>query len=247
VGDYPVTASKGARFWVVTLAALLALAATLWLGSWQLGRAAQKEALHAAVQERKSLPALDGSALSAIKNAAQVLHRPVVLRGSWVPEHTVFLDNRQMQGRQGFDVLTPLRLEGGQAVVVVQRGWVPRDFSERERLPAIETPTGPVEIAGRIAPPPAKLYEFSGASAGPIRQNLDLGEFSAQTGLPLRRDLTVQQTGPASGGLLREWAQARSGVDTHYGYAFQWFALGALIAVLYAWFQFISPRRARKA
>jgi surfeit locus 1 family protein len=31
------------------------------------------------------------------------------------------------------------------------------------------------------------------------------------------------------------------GVDKHYGYAFQWFGLAALIAVLFLWFQMIRP------
>ena len=32
-------------------------------------------------------------------------------------------------------------------------------------------------------------------------------------------------------------------VHKHYGYAFQWFALCALIVGLYVWFQLIRPRR----
>ena len=52
-----------------------------------------------------------------------------------------------------------------------------------------------------------------------------------------------QQTGVPSEGLLREWPEAASGAPKHYGYAFQWWALSALIAILYVWFQFIAPRR----
>jgi surfeit locus 1 family protein len=159
-----------------------------------------------------------------------------------VTRHTVFLDNRQMQGRPGFYVVTPLKLEGSDRAVLVERGWVQRNFIDREKLPAIETPAGPVELHGRLAPPPAKLYEFAGAVGGPIRQNLDLAQFRAETGLALL-DLAVQQTDAPSEGLLRDWPRAASGVEKHYGYAFQWWALSALIAILYAWFQFIAPRR----
>jgi surfeit locus 1 family protein len=219
------------------------VAAGLALGAWQLSRAAQKNALHDALEQHRSLPALAGRELAAAGNPDAVTWRPVRLQGRWVAQHTVFLDNRQMQGKPGFDVLTPLRIEGTDAVVVVQRGWVQRNFMDRTRMPAIETPSGPVEVSGLIAPPPPKLYSFAGAETGPIRQNLDLGEFRARTGLPLLTWLSVQQAGPASGGLLRDWAQPGSGVEKHYGYAFQWFALSALIAILYVWFQFIAPRR----
>ena len=43
------------RFWVVTLAALLTLAATVSLGRWQLSRAAQKEALQAEIEAGAAL------------------------------------------------------------------------------------------------------------------------------------------------------------------------------------------------
>jgi surfeit locus 1 family protein len=230
------------RFWVATLAAVAAFAATLAMGAWQMGRAGQKLALHAVMQERLAMPPVDQKTLLATGGGADLLHRPIVLRGTWLPQHTVFLDNRQMGGKPGFYVVTPLKLEGSTAAVLVERGWVQRNFVQRDKLPPIATPTGAVELHGRMAPPPGKLYEFAGAGLGPIRQNIDLAQFRAETGLALL-DLAVQQTGEPSEGLLREWPEAASGAPKHYGYAFQWWALSALIAILYVWFQFIAPRR----
>jgi surfeit locus 1 family protein len=238
-----LTPRRQGRFWAITLAAVVGVAAGLALGAWQLSRAAQKNALHEAIERHKSLPALDGRELPAVTRTAEVLWRPVRLRGRWAAAQTVLLDNRQMRGRVGFDVLTPLHIEGTDAAVVVQRGWVPRNFLQRDQLPAIETPTGLVEVDGLIAPTPPKLYAFAGPESGAIRQNLDLGEFRARTGLPLLTGLSVQQLGAASEGLLRDWTQPGSGVEINYGYAFQWFALSVLIAILYVWFQFIAPRR----
>jgi len=225
------------------MAAALGAAAGLALGAWQLSRAAQKNAIHAAQLQQRSMPALVGRELAAVGKPDAVAWRPVRLQGRWLAGQTVFLDNRQMHGRPGFDVLTPLRIDGTDAAVVVQRGWVQRNFLDRTKLPPVETPDGLVEVNGLIAPPPPKLYAFAAAESGPIRQNLDLEEFRARTGLPLLTGLSVQQAGPASEGLLRDWTQPASGVEKHYGYAFQWFALSALIAILYVWFQFIAPRR----
>lgn len=233
---------KPARFWLVTGAAVAGFAATLALGAWQMSRAAQKLALHAAIEQRQALAPVSQRELLASRNGVDLLHRAVVLRGAWAGNRTVFLDNRQMQGKVGFYVVTPLRLEGSDAVVLVERGWVQRNFLERGKLPAIPTPDGVVELRGRLAPPPAKLYEFAGAAAGPIRQNLDWAQFRAETGLALL-DLAVQQTGGPSDGLLRDWPEPASGVATNYGYAAQWWALSILIAILYVWFQFIAPRR----
>lgn len=231
------------RRWLIGMAALAAFAATLSLGFWQWGRAQEKLALHAAIEQRGQLPALDERAVQAASELQQLHHRPVVLRGEWAADHTIFLENRQMQGRVGFYVVTPLRIAGG-AAVLVQRGWAPRDFNQRDRLPPVQTPTGPVVVRGRLAPPPAKLYEFDAAAQGPIRQNLDLARFRAETRLALL-DLSVQQAGAASEGLLREWPEVASGAGKNWGYAFQWWALSGLIAVLYVWFQFIVPRRKR--
>ena len=237
-----MTGIRSMRFWLVTLAALVALTATLALGAWQMGRAGEKLALHAAMQERRAMPAIDQKALMAGAPSADLLHRPVTLRGTWVAQHTVFLDNRQMRGKPGFYVMTPFKLAGGESAVLVERGWVQRNFVQRDKLPSIDTPAGVVELRGRMAPPPGKLYDFAGADRGLIRQNIDLAQFRAETGLALL-DLAVQQTGGPSEGLLREWPEVASGVDKHYGYAFQWWALSALIAILYVWFQFIAPRR----
>ena len=221
----------------------MGVSAGIALGTWQLARASQKNALHAALAGHKALPALDGRALAGATAEAGVLWRPVRLQGRWVAGQTVFLDNRQMQGKVGFDVLTPLQIDGSAAAVMVQRGWVQRNFLDRTRLPAIETPAGAVQLQGLIVPPPPRLYAFAAAESGVIRQNLDLREFRARSGLPLLTSLSVQQTGPASEGLLRDWTEPGSGVERNYGYAFQWFALAVLIAILYVWFQFIAPRR----
>lgn len=237
-----MSAVRTLSFWIITLAALATVAATLALGAWQLDRGRQKEALHAAIEERAALAPLGNAALLGA-GPAELLHRPVVVRGAWAAQHTVFLDNRQMNGRQGFFVVTPLLLEGSRFAVLVERGWAPRNFERREQLPPVASPTGVVEIRGRIAPLPAKLYEFDGTPSGPIRQNLDLGRFAAETGLPLVA-LAVRQTGDGTpDGLLRQWVEPASGAGKNFGYAFQWWALTAVTVILYVWFQFIAPRR----
>jgi surfeit locus 1 family protein len=236
--------SPRGRFAVVTLGAVLASALTARLGFWQLDRAAQKTALQTAIDERSRLAPLQGGALAATQAAAAGQHhRRVVLVGRWSAAHTVYLDNRQQQGsRPGFFVLTPLVLADGRAVIV-QRGWAPRDAQDRARLPAVATPDGELTVHGRMAPPPARLFEFDSAASGALRQNLDLDAFARETGLSLL-PLSVLQTEPApADGLARNWPAPSAGVAKHQGYAFQWFGLAALIVILYVRFQLLAPRR----
>ena len=172
------------RFFLLTLAMLLVAAGTFSLGEWQLRRAQKKLDLQTAIEARKSLQAVDVQAISATNNIADFVHRPATLQGKWRDENTVFLDNRPMGGKTGFIVVTPLVLNGSAQVILVQRGWVARSFTERTSLPAIVTPGGLVTVNGRIAPPPSKLYEFKGIEVGRIRQNLDVTVFQPKSAVP---------------------------------------------------------------
>jgi surfeit locus 1 family protein len=237
--------SPKSRFWVLTTAALLVAGLTFSLGQWQLRRAAQKQALMSAIEAQSNEAILKAADLATFKNLQDAVHRRATLKGIWRADQTVFLDNRQMNGKTGLLALTPLVLDGTGQVILVQRGWALRNFADRAVLPAIQTPAGPVTVRGRIAPPPSKLYEFKGADTGRIRQNIDLTAFSRETALPLM-SISMVQMGPANEGLLRDWAAPNVGIDKHYGYAFQWFGLFALVVGLYAWFQIIQPWRVKR-
>jgi surfeit locus 1 family protein len=149
-----------------------------------------------------------------------------------------------MNNRVGFFVVTPLLLADGSAVVV-QRGWLPRDFEQRDRIAPVPTPDGEVVVEGRVAPPPSRLYEFSGGDSGRIRQNLDLDAYARETGLALRPLSVLLADSPATAGdgLRRDWPAPSAGVAQNQGYAAQWFGLSVLIVVLYVRFQLIPARR----
>jgi surfeit locus 1 family protein len=225
------------------MAALVGVGLTLSLGRWQLQRAAYKESLAEQVQSRAALAPLSQDALLALgpDDLPSQAQRRTALRGVWLPQYTVALDNRQMLDKQGFFIMTPLQLDAAGTVVLVQRGWLPRNFLQRDALLPFETPAGTVEVAGTIALAPARLYAFEAAEKGTIRQNLNIANYRTETGLPLRDFMLVQQ-GPAAEGLLRSWPAPNLGIERHYGYAFQWFSLAALIAGLYFWFQWLRPR-----
>lgn len=242
--------SSTSRKWVLLLATALAALVTTSMGMWQLGRAAQKEAVIRARQDMQAMAPLDlsamGGATDSEANRLGMIYRKVTLRGQWLAGHTVYLDNRQMRGRPGFYVVTPFKLADSPAVVLVQRGWVALDAQVHGRVPEIQTPTQELLIEGVLAPWPSRMFELDGSGAGQIRQNLDLAAYRLETGLPLL-EVSVQQTAPTDRTLLRQWPQPASGVEKHYGYAFQWFGLTALIAFLYVWFQIVKPRRKQLA
>ncbi len=240
-----------ARRWrraIVWLAALATMALTVRLGIWQLDRAAQKTALQEARQQQMRAPALAAAELPATAEEAGVLeHRAVALSGRWLAAHTTYLDNRAMAARAGFFVLTPLALDDGR-VLLVQRGWWPRDALDRTRIAAPPPPEGPVRVRGRIALSPSRMFELAGEAGGPIRQNLDVDAYARETRLKLLPWLLVQlddAAQPVDDGLSRQWPQPAADVYKNRGYAAQWFALAGLVGVLLLWFQVWRPWRRR--
>ncbi len=234
--------------WVAT-AALLVAGVTFALGMWQLGRASTKEALLAQRGMREQQPAQalpDLLKSNGVTDVDSLLDRRVYFEGEWLNDATVFLDNRPMNGRSGFIVVTPLRMLGSDGWVLVQRGWVPRRFDNRHALPDLPGGTGVVRVEGRLAPPPSKLYELGPEAGGRIRQNVDIVELSRTLGQPAV-PLSVLQSSSASGAdaLTRDWPVVGGDAHKHLGYAFQWFGLSLLTVVLYVWFQIIVPRRRR--
>ncbi len=245
-------APKAEPIWrqvVVLLVAVASVGLAARLGFWQLDRAAQKLVLQASLDARSHEPPLGASELARDEQdvAAQAFRR-VRLVGSWAVERTVFLDNRQMDDKVGFYAVTPLRLEGSGAAVLVQRGWVARNFAERSLLPPIVTPAGRVEVEGRVAATPSRMLELGAAASGPIRQNVDFASFARETGLDLLPLAVIESATSTHShdGLERHWPPPATDVQKQYGYAFQWFAIGTVIAFLYVWFRIVRPRQRRR-
>ena len=238
------------RFWVMTLAALIAVVVTLKLGFWQLGRAQEKLALQASIQAQTALPVLTADSL-ADTNVASILHRSVTLKGHWLAQHTLFLDNRQMNSKPGLFVLTPFEFSEPttslKKTILVQRGWLPRNFLDRNALPDVVTDAAESTITGRIAPSPSKLFEFKGADVGALRQNIEIEALAKELKLELlpysllQLDTVNANVNNPQDKLLRNWTQPNYGSEKNYGYMVQWWALSALVTILYVWFQLIRP------
>ena len=96
------------RWWTLTTAAVLACAATVYLGLWQLSRADQKNAIRASMVQREAGNQITSDTLAAAPDKAALHFQPAALAGEWLADRTIFLDNRQMRGRVGFYVVTPL-------------------------------------------------------------------------------------------------------------------------------------------
>lgn len=222
------------------LAAVLVIALTVSLGNWQMRRAGEKAALQ---QAQEAADRAAPRVLGAEPVAPDALDgRRVVATGRWVPQATVFLDNRTHQGRAGFQVFTPLRLEGERPMhLLVLRGWVARDPVERTRLPAVPAQEGRVRVEGIAQarlPGALRLGSDDQAREGPqgrIWQSVSLDAFAQWSSLALQ-PVILRQTVDSGDGLVRERPQPGEGAQRHHGYAVQWYAMAAATALLWLYF-----------
>jgi cytochrome oxidase assembly protein ShyY1 len=218
------------------IAMLVVVAVGISLGQWQVRRAHEKEAIERKIGERAAAPPLrmdDAELQRADVDALEF--RQVALKGEFQPGWTIYLDNRPHEGRAGFYVLTPLKIAGSGRHIMVARGWLPRDLADRSRIPRIATPVGAIELTGIVRQHAGRLLQLGQAATikpGAIVQNLDVADMAKASGLELA-PFIVEQTSDAGDGLVRAWPKPSQGVDKHWGYAFQWFALAGTALIFF--------------
>jgi surfeit locus 1 family protein len=225
------------RIWAAALA-VAACAAAIALGGWQGRRADEKRALGARIEQQMRSPAMELP--SRMVEPGQFVLTHVAASGRFLPEHTIYLDNKLRRGRPGYEVVTPLRLNG--VHVLVNRGWVEAGRS-RAVLPEVPTPAGRVRVEGIALERLPQALEAGPAESARVRQNLELQSFAEETGLQLQ-PLVIEQHSPAADGLARDWPRPDAGIEKHVVYSLQWYSLAGLALVL---FIVLSFRRAGTA
>ncbi len=235
----PATRTKA----VLALVLLVLLgAACIGAGQWQLRRAHEREALLAAIDAGRRAPA---QALDAQHRDGPDWH-PASARGHWLNPFTVLLDNRNLKGRPGLWVATPLELQDspGTAVLVL-RGWVARPLPPAA-LPDLGAAAGPVLVRDTLLHQVPRLFDlgsltgrpgtalpepFPAADGRPPRmQNLPLDALAAATGLDLL-PVVLQQAPAQDAGLIQDWPGPSTNAGQNYNYALQWFSFAAIALI----------------
>ncbi len=235
-----------------TAAALAVVLLTGSLGLWQLRRADEKAALQQARDAAAAAPprVIGSPQVVAELTSAPALPAPAAIDGWRIQAlgvfdaaRTVFLDNRTRDGVAGFHVLTPLKLFGTNASLLVLRGWVAQDPTDRLRLPVFATPIEAVRVEGlairHLDQPMMLAKDVEPGPGDRIWQHVSFEKFGRWSGLDLYPVILRQTVAPAyADGLARDWIQPGTSVDRHQAYAFQWFAMAA--AALVAWLVMIG-------
>ncbi|MFM7067591.1 MAG: SURF1 family protein [Gammaproteobacteria bacterium] len=222
---------------VPTLAMLPLLALLLWLGFWQWGRAAEKQALLDGWADRTAAQPV---ALPPPADADQRYLR-VTAAGHYLTGRQILLDNQTRAGRAGYRVLTPFRTADG-TVVMVDRGWVPLPGNAREQLPDVTVAPSPRVVVGRL-----EGFRRAGLDA-PVQPLVpvpdgqprvmnypDAASVAAAVGAPVYPAVLRLDPGAPEGFLLDEGPAIEFGPERHRGYAVQWWALALTLVLLWGW------------
>jgi surfeit locus 1 family protein len=205
----------------------------LSLGAWQLDRAGQKRDLFADFAASEQAVPLDGASggIGELRRYA-----PVRATGKYLPDRQFLLDNMVEASRAGYRVLTPLLMDDG-GMVLVDRGWIPRDFST-ELAPDIGVDDRRRTVTGRLdqLPRPGIVLESELAPGWPkVVQFPTPDELSGALDTRLVPGLLLLDATEPDG-YLRNWRPSDFGPEQHLGYAVQWFALALTLVILYlAW------------
>ena len=227
------------RLWP-TVAAVLGIVITVALGTWQLGRGAEKRALKTRFDAQLAQPPVHVGTRELAASDVELRH--VEARGVFEPRYGIYLDNRILRGVPGYHVVMPLRIEHSERYVLVNRGWIARP-ALRSDLPQVRTPAEPLSITGVAIVPGTRMLELSSdVIEGRIWQNLTIERYRKAVPIEIQ-PFVVRQDNALDDGLAREWYAPDFGIEKHYGYAFQWFALAVTIFLFYVVTQF--RRRAR--
>lgn len=234
-----------------TALAVAAVAVCVWLGSWQLGRFEDRVSSHQEISRAVSdagAPRPLGELLAADRPqvTTDTVGRAVTVTGTYDPEHQLLVPNRELDGRQGYYVLTPLRTADGRTVAVV-RGWAPGTPPAGASAPgaAVDAPTGEVTLGGRL-----QAGETSGSN-GAVAGGLPEGQLGTINRAALVNKLALDgwydgwvSADVAPDGLTPVPTVQPQGGDglslrafQNLGYTLEWFVFGGF--VVFMWFRLL--------
>ena len=218
---------------IPALAVSVGVALFLNLGWWQAGKAERRQAEIAQFTQRAQLgPYRVGHERV---DALTLQDAPVTVRGVFEPEHQILIDNRQENGKPGVHVVTPMRIEGGNTRVLVNRGWVGWG-SSRAVMPQVATPAGPVQVNGIASIPSTKkflLMPDREEAQSVLWNRLDLQRFAKRYPGDLQDFVILQDPADTADGLVRHWPAPEDRVAMHESYAMQWFGMATALIIFF--------------
>jgi cytochrome oxidase assembly protein ShyY1 len=219
------------------VAVLLSVAFVL-LGRWQWGRHEGKVAIATRVDHNYDAAPVDVATLLPDPTAplpAGDEWRPVRLVGTYLPDRGVVVRNRPLDGVYGYEVVVPFRPADGQALLLVDRGWIPEGASGARPDAVPPPPSGTVTVVARLRPsePPDDRSPPPGQEV-----HIDVPRITAPIVAALGAPAVTRAYGvlasedPRPAGAPSLLPRPDGDLGPHLAYAVQWWAGAVVLYVL---------------
>jgi len=237
--------------WKITLFSISCLITFSYLSVWQFQRAEEKLQFQRVYDARRQSLAIElaevliqsGSVQSGSVQPDSINGQNVKLSGSYLPDQFFLLDNRVLNRKVGFEVISPLLMNDETwDLVLVNRGWVEMGRTRNDSVKVSEIP-GRVESRGWIYVPDGAmltLQESESRQGWPeIIQDLDVQKMAARFASPGKVfPYVVRLEEGETGAFARHWPPVNMRPEKHTGYAFQWLLMAIAVAIAYCWASF---------
>lgn len=221
----------------------IALATLIGLGLWQVRRAEWRATLVATRNAQLAGQPLSAGNARALDPTA-LDYRLVTLDGTWDAGHVMILANRARYGTKGEQVVQPLIIAPGEAVLV-DRGWYP--VAEREAALARLRASSTTSTRGL-----ARYAEGLHASKTGAGTWTGLAPESMSAGLPYRvlpwyviEGQLLPANAPAPPSFPAQGFLPYTSTTPHVQYALTWFGIAIALVVIAVIRFVVEPRRAR--
>jgi surfeit locus 1 family protein len=211
------------------------------LGIWQLDRLAGRRAFNEQVLSQIDEPSLPFTADIVSGDLGSLEFRTVQIEGQYELANTLVLGNQVWDEQIGVHLLTPMKIAGTNAAILVDRGWVPFQDWENRNLRAYDEP-GTIVIEGMLRATQSKLglRDCLDETAGEAPFQvwcLALDGIAASLPYDLLAVYVIQapdgqQTAPPYRGIPK----IEISEGPHLSYAIQWFTFSAILVIGYPFF-----------
>ena len=232
------------RWFLTTILVIGGVALCIRLGVWQLDRLAQRRIFNTRVEAQINAAVLDLNQANPSSGLFEMEYRSVSVTGMYDFNQEVILRNQVFDGQLGYNVFTPMRIDGGDQAILVERGWIPFTEADPATRKKFAEP-GRVTVKGRLRRS-LDQPELGGVpnptlAAGETHIDawnyINLNQIQQQTELALQPVYIQQAPDPAWTRLpYRDLNLPDITEGPHMGYALQWFAFATILGAGYPFF-----------
>jgi cytochrome oxidase assembly protein ShyY1 len=225
------------RRWFATALVILVLAGVcVELGRWQLHRLDERKGRNEVTRSNLAAPP---APLLDIVGPQHVIGDPhdwrtAVVSGRYDAAKQVVIRYRNISDRPGFEIVTPLVLSDGTAILV-DRGFLAREGGELAPLKIPAVPSGAVTVTGRLRRSEQGGHTSGGTPVDGTARLINGPDFAPVLGLNLYDGYVIaDHQEPASDPAFLSLPGPEIDDGPHFFYALQWFffalmAIGGLV------------------